>query len=131
MCLKVDGRGRRFAQMLHDDVFSPLGMTDTNLGVRDDLLPRLCPVRVANPPPVDPFPLEPFAEHVILAPGGEIPSAGGLTTISDLHRFAEMLRRGGEIDGVRSEEHTSELQSLMRNSYAVFCLKKKKTEIKK
>src|SRR3546814_10273428 len=29
-------------------------------------------------------------------------------------------------DGVRSEEHTSELQSLMRISYAVFCLKKKK-----
>src|SRR3546814_1828228 len=27
----------------------------------------------------------------------------------------------------RSEEHTSELQSLMRSSYAVFCLKKKKT----
>src|SRR3546814_4478001 len=31
----------------------------------------------------------------------------------------------------RSEEHTSELQSLMRISYAVFCLKKKKTQIKK
>src|SRR3546814_2762486 len=30
-------------------------------------------------------------------------------------------------DGVRSEEHTSELQSLMRISYAVFCLKKKNT----
>src|SRR3546814_7951567 len=29
-------------------------------------------------------------------------------------------------DDVRSEEHTSELQSLMRISYAVFCLKKKK-----
>src|SRR3546814_5420640 len=29
---------------------------------------------------------------------------------------------------VRSEEHTSELQSLMRISYAVFCLKKKKTQ---
>src|SRR3546814_3572241 len=28
----------------------------------------------------------------------------------------------------RSEEHTSELQSLMRNSYAVFCLKKKKQD---
>src|SRR3546814_1470529 len=28
---------------------------------------------------------------------------------------------------IRSEEHTSELQSLMRISYAVFCLKKKKT----
>src|SRR3546814_2063649 len=31
---------------------------------------------------------------------------------------------------VRSEEHTSELQSLMRISYAVFCLKKKKTKQK-
>src|SRR3546814_5778606 len=31
---------------------------------------------------------------------------------------------------IRSEEHTSELQSLMRISYAVFCLKKKKTKQK-
>src|SRR3546814_3800804 len=31
-----------------------------------------------------------------------------------------------EVRKVRSEEHTSELQSLMRNSYAVFCLKQKK-----
>src|SRR3546814_2832353 len=30
------------------------------------------------------------------------------------------------VDGIRSEEHTSELQSLMRISYAVFCLQKKK-----
>src|SRR3546814_3089805 len=37
-------------------------------------------------------------------------------------RLADMLRAVG-----RSEEHTSELQSLMRISYAVFCLKKKKT----
>src|SRR3546814_10480313 len=34
-------------------------------------------------------------------------------------------RRGVSPAGVRSEEHTSELQSLMRISYAVFCLKKK------
>src|SRR3546814_3829007 len=33
--------------------------------------------------------------------------------------------------GLRSEEHTSELQSLMRISYAVFCLKKKKQHIPK
>src|SRR3546814_5524534 len=31
-----------------------------------------------------------------------------------------------DLENVRSEEHTSELQSLMRISYAVFCLKKKK-----
>src|SRR3546814_8915812 len=34
----------------------------------------------------------------------------------------------GSDPGMRSEEHTSELQSLMRISYAVFCLKKKTTE---
>src|SRR3546814_10218396 len=33
-----------------------------------------------------------------------------------------------ELEGARSEEHTSELQSLMRISYAVFCLKKKKNK---
>src|SRR3546814_1606082 len=34
-------------------------------------------------------------------------------------------------DNYRSEEHTSELQSLMRNSYAVFCLKQIKTTLTK
>src|SRR3546814_5058596 len=36
------------------------------------------------------------------------------------------LRPLGHVEDDRSEEHTSELQSLMRISYAVFCLKKKK-----
>src|SRR3546814_5594653 len=42
---------------------------------------------------------------------------------------AEVSASLSEIEGsvARSEEHTSELQSLMRISYAVFCLKKKKT----
>src|SRR3546814_9575445 len=43
----------------------------------------------------------------------------------------ELVSRIVEVKGfqprLRSEEHTSELQSLMRISYAVFCLKKKKT----
>src|SRR3546814_4678762 len=38
---------------------------------------------------------------------------------------------GGAVDRRRSEEHTSELQSLMRISYAVFCLKKKNTRTNK
>src|SRR3546814_4119672 len=40
-------------------------------------------------------------------------------------------RRGGYRIDMRSEEHTSELQSLMRISYAVFCLNKKKITNKK
>src|SRR3546814_7831062 len=41
-----------------------------------------------------------------------------------LHKMESFFDRAG----ARSEEHTSELQSLMRISYAVFCLKKKKTQ---
>src|SRR3546814_8647585 len=48
------------------------------------------------------------------APGGKVATAGQTTRLPH-----------------RSEEHTSELQSLMRISYAVFCLKKKKKKIKK
>src|SRR3546814_10210391 len=40
---------------------------------------------------------------------------------------AKEVEAGGDaVAPARSEEHTSELQSLMRNSYAVFCLQKKK-----
>src|SRR3546814_4229758 len=43
------------------------------------------------------------------------------------HIDIAMLRRS--VASARSEEHTSELQSLMRISYAVFCLKKKHTTV--
>src|SRR3546814_1559529 len=48
----------------------------------------------------------------------------------DLDRIAAIANDTdyGLAASVRSEEHTSELQSLMRISYAVFCLKKKKTK---
>src|SRR3546814_2091871 len=56
---------------------------------------------------------------------------------SDVRRLIEqVVNRFGRIDVLinnagRSEEHTSELQSLTRISYAVFCLKKKKSEYKR
>src|SRR3546814_7766711 len=40
-------------------------------------------------------------------------------------------RQPRDLGGERSEEHTSELQSLMRSSYAVFCLKKKTRQFHK
>src|SRR3546814_9103980 len=50
------------------------------------------------------------------------------TLLWDFLRFVDGLRpKFFLMENVRSEEHTSELQSLMRISYAVFCLKKKKT----
>src|SRR3546814_6652230 len=54
----------------------------------------------------------------------------GWQAIAIAHGCAAGARDVEKVDGgVRSEEHTSELQSLMRISYAVFCLtKKKKTQ---
>src|SRR3546814_4792105 len=43
--------------------------------------------------------------------------------------YVNWIVRRRSLASPRSEEHTSELQSLMRISYAVFCLKKKKTII--
>src|SRR3546814_7951499 len=65
-------------------------------------------------------------------------SGAGDRLLPDAQRHRTAGRAIGESDGAagrrlsrrtrRSEEHTSELQSLMRISYAVFCLKKKKKQ---
>src|SRR3546814_10045644 len=59
-----------------------------------------------------------------------LPQTGSRTTGSICYRGQELVgaeaRVLRQLRGDRSEEHTSELQSLMRISYAVFCLKKKK-----
>src|SRR3546814_6102520 len=52
--------------------------------------------------------MQPLARHLQQAEGGDPPDLDARTVVLQ-----------------RSEEHTSELQSLMRTSYAVFCLKKK------
>src|SRR3546814_5835734 len=63
---------------------------------------------------------------VVLVPesGDEIQHVkSGLMEIADIYVINKADREGADIFA-RSEEHTSELQSLMRISYAVFCLKK-------
>src|SRR3546814_5135598 len=68
---------------------------------------------------------------VELADGIAIPALGGgpprgLLLIDELAELRGAARDVAALDlRLRSEEHTSELQSLMRTSYAVFCLKKK------
>src|SRR3546814_1928183 len=52
-------------------------------------------------------------------------------SVSILPQTSEMSNELVMNGSARSEEHTSELQSLMRTSYAVFCLKKKKKKNKK
>src|SRR3546814_9940454 len=77
-----------------------------------------------------------LAEEALLC-GLEAGARRGLCAAVE-RRVLEAVDNGGEFErpfhvavddrpgvGIRSEEHTSELQSLMRISYAVFCLKKK------
>src|SRR3546814_1084666 len=69
---------------------------------------------------VAPNTAEVWAEHSVWPqdPKFRLARAGGVTTLMVLPGSANL----------RSEEHTSELQSLMRISYAVFCLKKKNSQ---
>src|SRR3546814_5396291 len=65
------------------------------------------------------------APHWRSLPGAQNQSHFGLKIVSRIIcRQLNINQRAST--GLRSEEHTSELQSLMRNSYAVFCLKKNK-----
>src|SRR3546814_6764315 len=68
-----------------------------------------------------------IAQHTMVIDGRQSAAIGVNGTVpAPLIRLREgQMVRLNVINDLRSEEHTSELQSLMRNSYAVFCLKKK------
>ncbi len=93
--------GKPFEQFLRDEIFEPLGMGDTGFFVPPEKQPRLpaCYERrmdrklvLQDDPATSPY----------LAPPA-FPSGGGglVSTGHDYLRFAEMLRRGGELDGAR------------------------------
>src|SRR3546814_7453033 len=65
-----------------------------------------------------------FADGITAGLAPHLQAAGGAIDVGTAR--ARMI---DTYAGMRSEEHTSELQSLMRISYAVFCLKKKKKPI--
>src|SRR3546814_10547162 len=67
-----------------------------------------------------PFGFEPHAGDINLVAGPQMDVEAEQVEQAAAHRGEAVARN-------RSEEHTSELQSLMRISYAVFCLKKKTT----
>lgn len=98
----VDGGTREFADIVRAELFEPLGMHDSSLGRRDDLMPRLCPVVACYDKPglFDPRGMEAFTDLVSI-PGASMPAGGYLTTAADLRRFVRMLSNGGELDDMR------------------------------
>src|SRR3546814_8238281 len=70
--------------------------------------------------------LDPRGQFAALPPAVEQGGAAARHQYAEIGNAPRIGIAHGEAD--RSEEHTSELQSLMRISYAVFCLKKKKKQ---
>jgi CubicO group peptidase (beta-lactamase class C family) len=98
---RVEGGKRSFRQIVHEDLFEPLGMRDTSLGARPDLRARMAPIVVRDRSPglLEADFLE--AMNALLGPESELPAGGYLTTARDMHRFAEMLRGGGALGDAR------------------------------
>ena len=98
---RLDGGKRPLREIMSEDIFRPLGMRDTALGLRKDLAARRAPivVRDRSEGMFPPETLESF--NLILGEETEIPAGGAVSTTTDIFRFAEMLRLGGELDGAR------------------------------
>jgi CubicO group peptidase (beta-lactamase class C family) len=98
---RLDGGTRAFREILATEIFEPLGMRETSLGLRKDLVERRVPVVVRDqseglfPPAM----LEAF--NFLLTEETEIPGGGAVSTAADIFRFAEALRLGGELDDAR------------------------------
>jgi len=98
---RLDSKKRALRDIFQDELFGPLGMKDTALGRRRDLSSRIVPI-VAHSPHFGTQTAEEVENHnSFIVESAEIPWMGAVSTAPDLFRFAEMLRRGGELDGLR------------------------------
>jgi CubicO group peptidase (beta-lactamase class C family) len=100
---RCDPAGRSYRALLQDELLTPLGMYDTSLGVRRDLAERHVFPDFRGQPPQEHLsrnsagPLGAFGDEK-----AEMPWVGAISTVPDLLRFAEMLRRGGTLDDQRT-----------------------------
>ncbi|MBI2760874.1 MAG: beta-lactamase family protein [Chloroflexi bacterium] len=93
--------GQRFDQYLQEHIFGPLGMTDTSFHVAPDKVGRFAANYQRRPDKTLQVVDDPATSTYLKQPSF-FSGGGGLTsTIADYHRFCEMLRRGGELDGAR------------------------------
>ncbi|MGH8595342.1 MAG: serine hydrolase domain-containing protein [Gammaproteobacteria bacterium] len=136
--------GRPFLQLMEEELFKPLGLRDTAFGPRTDLMARRCPLAPAAylAGPGFEAAAELAAAHIeritgyATFPDSVAPGGGAFSSAYDVHRVAEMLRRGGELDGVRilspatlelvTRNHTGELPNqlfrlLFANRHWVQC----------
>jgi CubicO group peptidase (beta-lactamase class C family) len=93
--------GRRFDDYLREEIFQPLGMVDTGFTVPEEKLHRFAACYTRNAAKELVLQDDPQDSHYGRPKTFFSGGSGLVSTISDYLRFAEMLRRGGELDGVR------------------------------
>ena len=102
MLRRIDPKGRRFRDIVAEDLLQPLAMHSTAVGVRPDLKNRhIVPELPASFPATHPSSNVEGPHAAFEDPEAEMPWVGVVSTAHDIWRFAEMLRRGGELDGAR------------------------------
>src|SRR4029077_8285926 len=98
----TDPDGRSYRAIVHEDLLAPLKMGDTSVGLRADLRPRhVVPDLRGNFPITHPGHSNHGPDGAFQEEDAEMPWVGVASTVSDMLRFAEMLRRRGELDGAR------------------------------
>ncbi len=102
-CLRrTDPQRRGYRQIVEQDLFGPLAMRDSAVGLRRDLKSRhVVPDFQGNVANEHPGHNNLGRDGAFQEEFAEMPWVGVATTVPDLFRFAEMLRRGGELDGTR------------------------------
>ena len=100
--VRTDPRGRDYQTLLYEDLFAPLKMDSTSMGLRADLKDRHVRPDLRGTVPIKHLSRNIEGDHALFEdPATEAPHVGCASTSGDLYRFAEMLRRDGELDGVR------------------------------
>jgi len=100
--VRTDPKGRNYQTLLHEDLFVPLGMNSTSMGLRTDLAPRHVRPDMRGTVPIKHLSRNIEGDHALFEdPEVEAPHVGCASTSGDLYLFCEMLRRGGELDGKR------------------------------
>lgn len=98
---RVDPRRPSLQQIMKEELFDRLGMTDTSLGLRPDLEARSVRIvfRDSHEGRHAPEMIEKF--NTLFGADAEVPSGGCYSTVEDYHRFVLMLLRRGEVNGAR------------------------------
>jgi CubicO group peptidase (beta-lactamase class C family) len=99
---RCDPGGRGYRALLQEELLTPLGMHDTSIGVRQDLAERhVFPDFRGKAPQEHLSRNKPGPQGAFGDEQAEMPWVGGVSSVPDLLRFAEMLRQGGTLDGQR------------------------------